>query len=87
MKISPFNSSSAINYILAKPLHKRDTVSVHFNHLYCTDVCDKLRKELAMLTYIYLNVDEYLLTSSMPQQRFKLQIVLNHANIEQNAFS
>ncbi len=34
-----------------------------------------------MLTYIYVNVDECWLTSYKPQQRFKLQIPLNHANI------
>ncbi len=73
--------------ISAKPLHNSDTVSVHFNHFYCTDICDKLRKDLAMLTYIYLNVDECWLTSSMRQQRFKLQISLHYANIEQNTFS
>ncbi len=31
-----------------------------------------------MFTYI-LNMDEYWLTSSMPQQMFKLQILLNYA--------
>ncbi len=41
----------------------------------------------AMLTYIYLNVDECWLTSSMRQQRFKLQISFHYANIEQNTFS
>ncbi len=44
--------------IPAKPLHNHDIVSVHFNHFYCTEVCDKLRGDLAMFTYIYLNVDE-----------------------------
>ncbi len=44
--------------IPAKPLHNHDTVSVHFNNFYCTEICDKLRKNLATLTYIYLNVDE-----------------------------
>ncbi len=34
-----------------------------------------------MLTYIYLNVDECWLTSSMPEQRYQLQISLNYANI------
>ncbi len=48
-----------VTYIIpAKPLHKHDTVSVHFNNCYCTEICDKLRKDLATLTYIYLNVDE-----------------------------
>ncbi len=28
------------------------------NHFYCTDICDKPRRGLAMLIYIYLNVDE-----------------------------
>ncbi len=71
----------------AKPLHNSDTVSVHFNHFYCMEICDKLRRDLAMLTYIYLNVDECWLASSTPQHRLKLQSSLNYANIEQNSFS
>ncbi len=53
-------------YIPAKPLQNNDTVSVHFNHFYCMGICDKLSRHLSMLTYIYLNVDECLLTSPMP---------------------
>ncbi len=33
-------------------------LSVHFNHYYCTEICDKLSMDSAMLTYIYLNVDD-----------------------------
>ncbi len=44
--------------IPAKPLHNHDIVSVQFNHFYCMEICDKLRRDLAMLTYIYINVDE-----------------------------
>ncbi len=44
--------------IPAKPLHNSDTVSVHFNNFYFTDICDKLRRVLSTLTYIYLNVYE-----------------------------
>ncbi len=44
--------------IPAKPLHNHDIVSVHFNLFFCTDICDKLRMDLAMFNYIYLNVDE-----------------------------
>ncbi len=44
-------------------------------------ICDKLSRHLYMLTYIYLNVGECWLTSSMPQQMFKLQISLNYGNI------
>ncbi len=40
-----------------------------------------------MLTYIYFNVDECWLTSSMPQQRFKLQILFNYAVIPENDIS
>ncbi len=40
-----------------------------------------------MFTYIYLNVDECWLTSSMPQQRFKLQILLDYAVIQENVVS
>ncbi len=74
-------------HIPAKPLHSSDTVSVHFNHFYCMEICGKLRRDLAMLTYIYLDVDESWLTSSVPQKRIKFQISLHYANIEQNAFS
>ncbi len=37
-----------------------------------------------MLTYVYLNVDECKLTSSIPQQSFKLQMYLNYAIIPEN---
>ncbi len=48
-------------------------------------ICDKLSRDLDMLTYIYLNVDDCWLTSSMPQQRFKLQKKLvNYAVIPEN---
>ncbi len=70
-------------FIPAKPLYNSDTVSVHFNYLYCVEICDKIRRGLAMVTYICFNVDECWLTSSMPQQTFKLQISLNYAYIEQ----
>ncbi len=45
------------------------------------EICDKLRRALAMLTYIYLNVDECWLTPAMPQQMFKLISLLNYAVI------
>ncbi len=35
-----------------------DIVSLHFNHFHCTEICAKLRRDLALFTYIYLNVDE-----------------------------
>ncbi len=84
----PYFLSSTLN-IPANSLHNSDTVTVHFNHLYCMEICDKLRRDvyIAMITYIYLDVDECWLTPSMPQQRVKLQISLNYANIEQNVFS
>ncbi len=44
--------------IPAKPLHNNDIVLVHFNHYYCTVICDKLNMDLAMLTNIYLDVYE-----------------------------
>ncbi len=52
-----------IMYYIAKlipvePLQNSDTFSVHFNHFYCIEICDKLRRDLAMLTYIYLRVNE-----------------------------
>ncbi len=42
-----------------------------------------------MLTYMYLDQDELECCSTyvVPQQSFKLQISLNYANIDQNAFS
>ncbi len=67
--------------IPAKPLHKRDIVLVHFNHFHCMGICDKLSRHLSMLTYIYLDVDECWLTSSMSEQMFKLQISLNYGTI------
>ncbi len=51
------------------------------------EICDKLRRDLAMFTYIYLNVDECWLTSSMSQQRFQLQIEHNYAIIPENIIS
>ncbi len=39
-----------------------------------------------MFTYKYLDVDECWLKSPMPQQSFKLQMSLNFATIEQNAW-
>ncbi len=47
----------------------------------------KLSKNLVLLTYIYINVDDCWLTSSMPQQRFKLQILLNYSVIPENVIS
>ncbi len=55
-----------IKFIPAKPLHNHDTISVHFNNFYCTEICHKLSRDLAMLTCIYLSVDDCRLTSSMP---------------------
>ncbi len=51
------------------------------------EICDKLSRDLYMLTYIYVNVDDCLLTYSMPQQRFKLQIVINYVVIPENIIS
>ncbi len=58
------DSSTVCN--LPKPSHNRDIVSVHFNHFYWTEICDKLRRDLTMLIYIYFDVDECWLISSMP---------------------
>ncbi len=59
----------------AKPLHNPDIV--HFNHFPCIVFFNKLCRHLSMLTYIYPNVDTCWLTSSMPQEMFKLQISPN----------
>ncbi len=48
------------------------------------EICNKLRRDLAMFAYIYLNVDECWLTPPIAQQRFKLQILLNYAAIPEN---
>ncbi len=40
--------------IHVKPLHKHDIVSVQFNYFYCMAICDKLNRDLALLTYIYI---------------------------------
>ncbi len=50
-------------------------------------ICNKLSRHLYMLTYIYLNVDECWLTSSMHHESFKLQISLNYGSIKQNVVS
>ncbi len=61
-------------WLLAKPLGIHDIISVHFNH-FCMWICDTVRSYLYMLTYIYLNVDECWLTSSMLEQSFQLRSV------------
>ncbi len=40
-----------------------------------------------MLTYIYVNVEDYLLTYYMPPKRFKLQILINYFVIPENVIS
>ncbi len=53
-------------------------------------ICDKLKQGLSYVNLhiqIYLNVDDCWLTSSMPQQMFKLQILLNYAVIPENVIS
>ncbi len=65
----------SLRFLPAMPLHNSDTVSVHFNHFYCMYICDKLKGDLAMLTYIYLNVDECWLASSMPQKPFNFKFL------------
>ncbi len=34
-------------------MHNHDIVSVHFNHFNCTEICDKIRRNLSMFTYIW----------------------------------
>ncbi len=58
-------------HIPAKPLHNRDIVSVHFIHFPWKEICDQLSRHLSLLTYIYLNMDEYWLTYYMPQKTLK----------------
>ncbi len=59
--------TSVTHNIPAKPVHNHDIVSVYFNHFYCMEICDKQSGDLAMSTYIYIDVDECSLTSSMLQ--------------------
>ncbi len=40
----------------AKPLYNHNIVLVYFSHFYCMEICDKLRSDLAIFTYIYLSV-------------------------------
>ncbi len=40
-----------------------------------------------MSTYTYLNADDRRLTSSIPQQRFKLESLLNYTIIQDNGIS
>ncbi len=40
------------SYIPAKPLHNYDTVSLHFNHFYCTEICDKLSDHSVEIMWI-----------------------------------
>ncbi len=55
------------DYVIpSKPLHNHYIVSVHFNYFPCMVLCNKLSRDLTMLTCIYLNVHDYCLTSSMP---------------------
>lgn len=42
-------------------------VSEHFNHFLCIKICDTPRTDLCKLTFIYLRMDEYWLTSYMPK--------------------
>ncbi len=65
-----------LGLIPAKTLHNCDIVSVNVNHFPCMKICDTLWKHLCMLTYIYVNMDECWLTSSMPELSFKLQMFL-----------
>ncbi len=53
--------------IPAKPLHNHDIVLVHFNHFHYIGICDKLRRHLSLLTYLYLNMHECWLRSSIPK--------------------
>ncbi len=51
------------------------------------EICDNLSRDIAMLTYIYLNVNDYWLISSMPQQRFKLKLLLNCEVVPEHVIS
>ncbi len=78
-----FHTIKPTYVIPTKPLHNHDIVSVHFNHFYCTEIYDKLSRNLALFTYIYLN---WWLTFSCLNM-FKLQLLLNYAVILENVIS
>ncbi len=67
------------------PVHSHDIVYVLL--VFIAWRFAKLNSDLDMLTYIYLNVDDCWLTSSMPQQRFNIQMFLNYAVIPENVIS
>ncbi len=72
--------------IPARPLYNCDIVSMYFNHFPCMGICNKLSRHLSMLTYIYLNVDECWLTSSMPQQNLNSKFLLIMVNFNKMWF-
>ncbi len=47
------NNFPYITCISAKSLHNIDTVSVHSSHFYCTEICDKLRRD-----YVNLHISQ-----------------------------
>ncbi len=47
-------------------------------------IAQRFASNQAMITYIYLNVDECWLTPLMSQQRFKRQMFLKYAIIPEN---
>ncbi len=77
----------SLSYCISYLLYNHEIVSMHFNHFLYMGICDNLSRHLSMLPTIYLNVDECWLTSSMPKQRFKLQISLNYGKSWQNLVS
>ncbi len=54
-----------------------DTLSLHFNHFYCTEIFHKLKRDMAMLTHTYLDVDECWLISSVPSKVLSIILILN----------
>ncbi len=50
-------------------------------------ICGTLKRQLSILTYTYLNVDECWLTYSMHKHKFKLHIYLKYAVISENVVS
>ncbi len=87
---------SRIDYSWFKSIFNLYLLSLHitvtqFQYILIILLHGDLRQNKQGLSYVHLHISQcgwvLILTSSMLQQRFKLQISLDYDNIEQNAFS
>ncbi len=70
-----FTQNTLTSYIPAKPLHNHAIISVHFNHFYCTEICDKLKRDLATYISMWMSVNQHLLCPSKGLN-FKLCLII-----------